>query len=74
MLHGDIQINGLTIATWTAVRQSYLKGFDEIHAYKWTYTQDQYYLSGLLDHRYSDGAAELVRKIMTLVVDLEAQA
>lgn len=68
-LHGTIQENGKSIAAWEA-RRIFPTGDrprpDDTCQYAWNYVdlQDGGRLTGQLDHRYGDGAAKLLVRVL----------
>lgn len=66
MLHGDISVNGLAIGSWSALREESFAGEDKEYPYKVNLFIDGKSRYGKIYHKYSDGAAELVKKIMDL--------
>jgi hypothetical protein len=67
MLHGEIKINDKPIIVWEAVRQEDLKSKDQISNYEVmmrSTEDDDAMIVTNISHRYSDGAAVLVGKIM----------
>lgn len=80
MLHGKIEVNNHEVGHWTAVRQTPLKHPDGVHPYKVTLHMEsspsvdvsgneffeEFEVSALIWHRYSDGAPALIAQIMNL--------
>ena len=77
-LHGELKINGVVIAYWSAQRLDQLEDADQESLYYVVYEESVQDLSGailwgdawaidaVVTHRYSDGAAVLAQKVLTL--------
>jgi hypothetical protein len=77
-MHGEIKVAGEIIALWRAGRVEDLKGEDGYHLYHavyqevgvWDPISSTYAYSepveATVEHRYSDGAAALLRKVLVL--------
>ena len=71
-LHGEIKINGDTIAEWSARRVDFLLDYDQDSLYTCYYQEfDQAQnqtgiIVATIEHRYSHGAAALAAKVLTL--------
>jgi hypothetical protein len=75
-LHGELKVNGFIIAFWSAQRLDDLADVDQVSLYHCVYeevspvTGDAWHsdahLEAALEHRYSDGAAVLAKKVLTL--------
>lgn len=68
MLHGSIEINGLSLGGWTARRLSALQGTASVHEYEWTVEVRSLGATrnsrGVLQHRYDDGPAKLAALVL----------
>jgi hypothetical protein len=64
-LHGRVQVNGITVVTWQARRVEDLYSSEHEHLYICEYVDHDLALQFTVSHRYSDGAAELARKVLT---------
>jgi hypothetical protein len=70
-LHGKVQVNTETIASWSAERVENLASLDEEHLYIATYAEHYggaalYSWTATVSHRYNDGGPELARKVLQL--------
>lgn len=64
-LHGRIELNGGAIGYWSATRLTGLtQGTDGIYRYECALVLDRKMSSGIVEHRYSDGAPVLISKLM----------
>jgi hypothetical protein len=73
-LHGEIKVNGVIIGGWYARRVDPIVDEDAVHLYACRYFEettldggwaDSWSMEFTVEHRYSDGAAELARKVLT---------
>lgn len=68
-LHGTISINLLTIGWWEAVRQETLLSDDQVSTYRWAAELNGEQRTGVLTHRYSDGAVALAAAVLTAYLE-----
>lgn len=68
-LHGSIEINGDQLGVWQARRLTKLRGTDAVHDYEWRVIARQGFdRTGVLSHRYSDGAVKLAALVLAAAV------
>lgn len=63
-LHFDLQVNGVTIDSFAAVRRSGGAMPDSTNLYVWSITDHGEEFHGIIEHRFKDGAWTLVQSIL----------